>query len=170
MRANGLAVVGSMIQMDSAPDLYERILTSIRFFARAFDIPLYLVKGSRGEERTPSRNQLLGQRLLMLMLSLESLLIFDDGEPLEANISDRVAFLIENEFERRVELSKFVREMYSKRSSFVHHGRTKIELAELQRFTQVVQACLMRISRYHKRLHIASVKEMRNWFDKQKLS
>lgn len=60
-------------------------------------------------------------------IALESLLIFNDSDPLARSLSQRIAFLLSTKPETRARLSSIVRNFYGARSAIVHGGRKKAE-------------------------------------------
>lgn len=72
-----------------------------------------------------SRNSLareVADKLVYILVSLESILLKDSNEPIMQNIGDRMAFLI-GKPEERLEIVKNVKDVYGLRSSFIHHGK-----------------------------------------------
>lgn len=66
----------------------------------------------------------LGDRLVYLFSALESLLVKDSNESLQASVADRIAFFLANGPEERREIVKAYKAVYALRSRFVHHGET----------------------------------------------
>jgi hypothetical protein len=64
----------------------------------------------------------LSDRIMYILVALESLLLRNDSEPIQQNIGERLAFAIGKNIEDRIKIIKNVRAVYSYRSKFVHHG------------------------------------------------
>ena len=64
-------------------------------------------------------------------IAIESLLIFSEHESLANSISERIAYLISNDLEIRMKISKYVKKFYNIRSGIVHGGRKKQRLPSL---------------------------------------
>ena len=61
-------------------------------------------------------------KLVAVLVALESMLLKDGGEPIQQNLSERIAFLFSPE--KRIEIKKSVIRAYSLRSLFIHHGQS----------------------------------------------
>lgn len=64
----------------------------------------------------------LSDRIMYILVALESLLLRNDSEPIQQNIGERLAFAIGKNIEERIKIIKNIRAVYSYRSKFVHHG------------------------------------------------
>lgn len=73
-------------------------------------------------------------KLVYILVALESLFLRNNTEPIQQNLAERIAFLIEGTIESRRKLIRDVREVYTIRSSFVHHGATIDDFDTLSRF------------------------------------
>jgi len=66
-------------------------------------------------------------RFLMLISAFESLLLTkNDRDYLGKKLSEKVAFLIESDYKKRINLYKHMKKYYGKRSELVHGGNVKI--------------------------------------------
>jgi len=71
-------------------------------------------------------------RLLFLVSSFESLLLTkNDRDYLGKKLSEKTAFLLETEYEKRLKLYKQMKRFYGKRSGLVHMGKTQISDTEV---------------------------------------
>ena len=71
-------------------------------------------------------------RFLMIVSALESLLLTEkDRDYIGLKLSEKTAFLIENEPKRRYELFKIMKKFYTKRSKLVHAGKKDVEKKDL---------------------------------------
>jgi hypothetical protein len=61
-------------------------------------------------------------KLVAVLVALESMLLKDGSEPIQQNLSERIAFLFSPE--KRIEIKKSVIRAYGLRSSFIHHGQS----------------------------------------------
>lgn len=73
-------------------------------------------------------------KLVYILVALESLFLRNNTEPIQQNLAERMAFLIEGTLDSRRNLIRDVRDAYSIRSSFVHHGATIDDFDTLGRF------------------------------------
>ena len=71
-------------------------------------------------------------KVIYMLVSLESVLLKDDKEFIQQSIADRLAFAIEKDKVKRIRIVEVVKEIYGLRSRFLHHGKhissEKIEL------------------------------------------
>lgn len=70
-------------------------------------------------------------KLVSILVALESIILKDENEPLGKNIGERMAALIGSTVDERKRILSNVAKTYGLRSSFVHHGK-RISLDELQ--------------------------------------
>jgi Apea-like HEPN len=61
-------------------------------------------------------------KLVYILVGLESVLIRNSNEPLGKNIGERMAFLVGDTVDSRKAVLANVDEIYKLRSSFIHHG------------------------------------------------
>jgi len=64
----------------------------------------------------------ISEKLIHIFAALESLLLRDDREPITAAAADRLAFAVGHDGPSRMGVAKNMREAYSMRSKYVHHG------------------------------------------------
>jgi hypothetical protein len=84
-----------------------------------------------------SRNNLttdLSEKLLFVLVALESLLLLDGNEAIQGNLAERLAFLAGPTLEERRLVVETTRTVYRLRSNFVHHGKAVEDVEALERF------------------------------------
>ena len=84
-----------------------------------------------------SRNNLtsdLSEKLLFVLVALESLLLRDGSEAIQGNLAERLAFLAGPTLDERKKIVEITRTVYGLRSNFVHHGKAVEEVEALERF------------------------------------
>jgi len=69
-------------------------------------------------------------KLLYILIVLESILLRNDTEAIQQNLAERIAFSIEKSSNGRQNVAKTIRNNYSMRSNYVHHGVQTIEERE----------------------------------------
>lgn len=75
----------------------------------------------------------LYDRLLYILVALESLLLKNESEPIQQNIADRIAFAIAKTAPERTSVVQTVKSIYGIRSRYLHHGAAGAENLELVR-------------------------------------
>jgi len=86
-----------------------------------------------------SRNNLAkepSEKLVFCLVAVESMLLKDPSEPIEANIAERMAYLLGQTTEERLEIEALVKQVYAIRSRFVHHGQRPTDMEKLARFME----------------------------------
>lgn len=77
-------------------------------------------------------------KLLYILIALESVLLRNETEPVQQNLAERIAFAIAKTIEERRKIVKTIKKIYSIRSKFVHHGDQTIkEREELDSFLNI---------------------------------
>jgi len=83
--------------------------------------------------------QELYDRLLYILVALESLLLKNESEPIQQNIADRIAFAIAKTAQERTSVVKTVKAIYDIRSRYLHHGAIRAEnLTLVREFMELV--------------------------------
>jgi hypothetical protein len=80
-------------------------------------------------------------KLVYILVGLESVLIRNTNEPLGKNIGERMAFLIGDSLESRKAVVANVDEVYKLRSSFIHHGGSVEHIELLSTFMLNAWTC-----------------------------
>lgn len=113
---SGLRIVSDLLVNENKDSFQQDALEALFIFARCATL------------KDPA------DKLLYMLAALESLLLRDDSEPIQQNLSERMAFLIENTITERRQLIKDVKKAYAIRSSFVHHGASIDDYDALTKF------------------------------------
>lgn len=181
MRRNGFPKLHKMLMKENPSGLERRIVNSVRLFGSACDVIVTKSRESRpiglgfppkkeSKPETTFEAISMNDRLIKLFVALESLLILDENEPLANNIAERGAFILGRNYEQRSEIKKFLKDMYGLRSAHIHHGKSEIEHPVLERFARQVQEIILRLVLNKDRLKLTTEEDLRNWFEKKKLS
>lgn len=91
-----------------------------------------------------SRNSTVSEvsdKLVFVLVSLESMLLRDSNEPITKNIGERMAFLIGTSVEERMAIIRNVDSAYRIRSSFIHHGNSVEDSEVIERFLEYAWQC-----------------------------
>lgn len=73
-----------------------------------------------------SKNSLkidISDKIIYVLVSLESLLLKSQGEPIQQNVGERFAFYSKQTPKERQEIVTMFKEIYNLRSKFIHHGK-----------------------------------------------
>jgi hypothetical protein len=104
------------------------------------------------------------------MISLESILIFNTSEPLQANIAERVAFLLSNNYNDRKSDKAAILRFYDIRSKIVHHGEMYVSLEDVNELTSITRAVLFKLLQLKNKLLLVDHDNLRQYFERIKLS
>ena len=78
-------------------------------------------------------------KLLYVVVALDSLLLRDDSEPIGDNVAVRIAWVIGQSTDDRAAIVRLVRAAYSLRSRFVHHGKIEWTDEDLETVRQFMR-------------------------------
>ncbi len=90
------------------------------------------------------------EKIIYILTSLESVLLKNNSESIVENLSVRMAFCIASGLEERKILIKLIKNIYSIRSSYIHHGETSSELADISKFMEYVWIFFVKLVNNHK--------------------
>jgi len=100
----GPKILSKILKLDILNDYQEKLLNAIYIYS----------KNTLRDE--------VYDKLLYILISLESLLLRNENEPIMQNISERMAFIVDKTPEGRQKIVRLVKDIYSIRSKFIHHG------------------------------------------------
>jgi len=89
-------------------------------------------------------------KLIYILVSLESLLLKSTSEPVQTAICDRMPFVVGKDADERRQIAALVRQCYKVRSRYIHHGRSDESLGELERFLMYAWVFFSRLIRTHR--------------------
>lgn len=84
-----------------------------------------------------SRNSVtadVAEKLVFVLVAIESMLLKDGSEPITKNIGERMAYLIAKSLEARKAIVSSVDQAYRLRSAFIHHGNSIEDVETVRRF------------------------------------
>ena len=91
-------------------------------------------------------------KLVYILVGLESMLLRGENEPLAKNVGERMAFLVGESKEKRIAVNENAVEVYRHRSGFIHNGRSIKDLDVLTTFMLNAWTCfnvlLVNMDRY----------------------
>jgi hypothetical protein len=80
-------------------------------------------------------------KLVYILVALESMLLRNENEPIGKNIGERMAFLVGDSLESRKAVVSNAAQTYRLRSSFIHHGNSINHLEVLSTFMLNAWSC-----------------------------
>jgi len=112
MKQGGLDKLNTFLTSDKQSEFQLLIVDTLQMYSRC------------GLAKTYS------DKLVYLLVTLESLLLRDPSESIQQNVGERLAFALEKEPDRRKRVVRNFKDVYGMRSDFVHHGNN-VEVAQV---------------------------------------
>lgn len=174
MRQYGLRTLLNIEKKNNRTDLETRILNSILWYSKAFDIPIFRKpEGTKLQSNDSFVSEeteyfSLGDKFLKLIVALESLLIFG-RENKRDNISRRSSYIITDSHENRVEIQKYLKKTYDIRSRIVHEGGYVVSQAETLKLMLYVQHVIISFICFKNKWKINTNEDFYQWLEKNRL-
>jgi len=115
-RKGGLDLLSNLLLLDQRTKFQEKILESLYMYTKSS-----LLKD-------------WSDKLIYILVALESILLRNDSEPIQKNVSERMAFFIGRGLNERKSIIKSVTNTYGLRSKFLHHGYMIKDLFTFEEF------------------------------------
>jgi len=116
LKSPGLEILSNLLVQDCKTEFQDKVLDSLLLYSRS------------------SLAKNLADKLVYILVALESILLKNENEPIQQNIGERMAFFIGTNLSERKSIIKNLKKAYTLRSSFIHHGRTVEDLETLKEF------------------------------------
>ncbi|MFC5587539.1 hypothetical protein ACFPRA_01280 [Sporosarcina soli] len=111
-----------------------------------------------------------GARFIKLMLAIESLFNSNINDPITATLRDRLAFVLGETIEERIEISSQFTDLYKLRSKIVHHGSSHVGYEELLNLQDRAANAIVEFLMNEELLALKDKKELQSFFEKKKFS
>lgn len=102
-----------------------------------------------------------------LVTALESMLL-TDREPKKVILSERVAFVLGEDYRDRLTMFNTMKDLYQKRSDIVHSGRFDVTRSELYLLAKITYRCIVRMLAKH--TEFRDIRGLISWVDSMKFS
>lgn len=131
-RSKGLDAISHLLTKERRTEFQQDLLTALQLYA----------KSSLAKD--------VADKLVYILIALESLFLRDGSEPIVDNISERMAFFAGSTVAERKEIIRSVKKTYGLRSSYIHHGRRidVDDLGVLEEFMLTAWRCLQALIVY----------------------
>lgn len=152
-----IEMLKKLLKLDKTKFLEKKIKNSLRWFREAMQ----------------EKNEVTS--FLKMMISLESLLSFQEENfmtpSISHGISENVALILEKTVEKRTELYNILKELYSFRSAIVHNGNfSKINYSTKIKLSNIVVALILELVRNEKYKNIIGQESYIKYFREIKFS
>jgi hypothetical protein len=114
LQSLGLTAASDLIANKDPSEFEDLILSSMSFFARS----------------VTSRE--FQDRIVYALVSIETILLRDQMEPIQSSVGLRLAFLAKSDPKGRKEVKELINKAYKIRSSYIHHGKRSEDWALLR--------------------------------------
>ncbi len=112
-KKTGLDTLSKLLVTETLTDFQQKLLEALFLYSKA----------SLAKE--------ISDRLIYTLVALETVFVKNQTEPLQDNISLRMAFMHPVGIEQRKEIITNIKDTYALRSSFIHHGK-KVDIKDEQ--------------------------------------
>lgn len=113
LQEHGLNIISDVLKKNNRSNFQEEVLKSLMLYSKSC-----LMKEPN-------------DKLVYILVALESLLLKNTTEPISVNLSTRMSFVIGQDKDDRKRIIALVKKIYDIRSKFIHHGdRVSIEEGE----------------------------------------
>lgn len=116
LKESGLDILGEVLQLEDKSNFQRVALNSLALYSKSC-----LMRE-------------LSDKLVYILVALETLLLKNENEPIQQNIAERMAFVVGQTVDERKTIVKLVKEIYGLRSRFIHHGNTINDIEVLKKF------------------------------------
>lgn len=87
----------------------------------------------------------VAEKLVLVFVALESLLLRDQNEGIQQNVGERMAFILGSASGERRSIAGLVKKAYRHRSEYIHHGHRPTEMEDIRRFFRYTWAFFVRV-------------------------
>jgi hypothetical protein len=123
----GLDALNNVLQNDKKTAFQKTVISSLKLYSRC----------SIGRD--------IAEKLIYIFAALESMFLKNNSEPIQQNISERMAIFKGGTLKEKKEFIANFKTVYSLRSSFVHHGYEIESLKELKNFMEYVWVVFVKL-------------------------
>lgn len=107
-------------------------------------------------------------KLVYILVGLESILLRDPNEPVTQSLSERIAFLVARDLEKRKQVVQAIKKAYKLRSDFLHHGASFESLEILRQLMEIAWNAVRGL--IGSTCELKTRKELLDYLDDQRLS
>jgi hypothetical protein len=132
IRANGLDTLSDLLNRERRTEFQQELLSALQLYSKS------------------SLAKNVADKLVYILVALESLFLRDSSEAIMDNISERMAFFVGSTVAERKAIIGNVKRTYGLRSLYIHHGRNNgiDDMATLEEFMLTAWKCLQGLIKY----------------------
>jgi hypothetical protein len=125
--AMGLAMLNDLLRIQAPSELQTRLMDALEIYSRA------------------TLTADMTEKLVHVLVALESLLLRNSSEPVQNAIAERVAFLTGATTQERLTVAKGVKKAYGLRSRYMHHGYPARDFDTVREFLGDARGAMLRL-------------------------
>lgn len=144
----GLEELSTVAATPNPNDFQEKLLSALLIYNRA----------------NISREPI--DKLVYILVSLETMLLRNQSEPIQASLSDRLALMVGSDINECIEIVSLIKGCYHIRSKYIHHGQSLKEIATLEKFFKYCWVFFTRLIRSQK--HFTTKDSFLDYLDRKK--
>jgi len=148
--STGLEILDSLLQTSKRNLFQDKLLDALILYSRS------------------AVSKDIADKLVYILVSLESIFLKNSSEPIQQNLGERIAFLIGDSLESRKRIIKVVRDAYNLRSRFIHHGGSINDLETMREFMRYAWRAVVSLIRLSN--SILTIDSLLDRLDDRKLS
>ena len=119
IRNAGLDVISRLLLLEKPSRFQQSILSFVRLYSKAAYTSDSL------------------EKIVFVLSALESLLLKSSNEPIQQNLSERVAVFVEETLDTRKSAIRHIRRAYDMRSRYLHHGNQEDDAPVVKAFLEI---------------------------------
>lgn len=173
MDDNGFQRLNQILKSKKPNHIQKRILTAIYWFGEAMGTEIFIEKEIHEEKSKNYENFeyfRFGEKYLKLFTAIESILIFEDNEPITLNLSERSALLIGQNYNERKEIQRMLKDLYDIRGKIIHSGQTFVSKYDISNLIELTRTIIFSIIELEVEYKFKTKEDLSTYFDKLKLS
>lgn len=107
-------------------------------------------------------------KVVYVLSALESMLLKSSSEPIQQNLSERIAIFSAEQLDKRKAILRNIKTVYGLRSNYLHHGHSISEIKEIKEFLYTIWLFFVKLLQHADAFQ--SKDEFLEWLDDHKLS
>lgn len=169
-----LQFIDSILKKSKRSQLEENLLSAIAWYGEAWTLysdehKFLSVKNNKKITKNFQYHD-LGTIVIKLFTSLESILIINKNEQITENLSERITFLLGEDYDSRLRIKKDIKNLYSIRSVNVHNGNSFVSKKDLDMLFKYTRLTLLKLINLFENVELKTGDDLKNYIDQLKYS
>ncbi|MBF4467875.1 MAG: hypothetical protein ISP01_00575 [Methanobrevibacter arboriphilus] len=168
----GIKILSDMLKKNKFSQFEQQLLLGIIWFSEALSIYDHSEKYLPNESTNYKTDDFIffkfSEMTTKLFTSLESILIVKEGEPIRENLSERIAILLQDNYDERIKLKKKIKNLYDNRSKIIHSGDFFISKNEFYELLGINRNVLIKLVKLNNKYEFKNMIDLETYFNKIK--